>query len=85
MAETAGGIVGRREALIAAGGFAGQGRAGEMLGAAYGPLEVHRQHEGHGQAAGLLDRKIDIDQPRQVHKVGLAGGPLIRVRRPLVG
>ena len=64
--------VARREALIAAGSFTRQGRAGVVLGATEGPLAVQGPHQGHGQAADFLDREGAITQPVQVHQINLS-------------
>lgn len=43
-----------------------------MLGAAEGPLVVQGPHQGHWQAADLLDREGAIAEPMQLHQIGLA-------------
>lgn len=55
MARAAGRAVALCEALIATTSFAGQRGARVVLGTAKGPLIVKCPHQGHGQAADLLD------------------------------
>jgi hypothetical protein len=57
------------ETLIAAGGFARQGRTGVVLGPAERPLVVKGPDEGHRQPTDFLNGKRSVAKPMQMGKL----------------